>query len=141
MIEIFRERVVQFLEHVKACEILKYISDQKFYQILQNLKCCKILQSLRAYGIKGIPGNWFNSYLDNRQQYCSLNGEKSKAREIQCGIPQGSCLGPLLFMMYLNDFKRSLEFSKANIYADDTNVTIASSVFRPPPSQTFFNSS
>ena len=42
VIEIFRERVVQFLEHGKACEILKYVSDQKFYQILENLKCLKI---------------------------------------------------------------------------------------------------
>ncbi len=85
-----------------------------------------MIEKLRAYGIKGIPGNWFKSYLDNRQQYCSLNGKKSKAREVQCGIPQGSCLGPLLFIIYLNDFERSLKFSKANIYADDTNVTIAS---------------
>ena len=85
-----------------------------------------MIEKLRAYGIKGIPGNWFKSYLDNRQQYCSLNGKTSKAREIQCGIPQGFCLGPLLFIIYLNDFERSLEFSKANIYADDTNVTIAS---------------
>ena len=85
-----------------------------------------MIEKLRAYGIKGIPGNWFKSYLDNRQQYCSLNGKKSKAREVQCGIPQGSCLGPLLFIIYLNDFERSLKFSKVNIYADDTNVTIAS---------------
>ena len=40
------------------------------------------------------------------------------------GIPQGSCLGPLLFILYLHDFERSLKYSKANIYADDTNITI-----------------
>ena len=85
-----------------------------------------MIEKLRAYRIKGIPGNWFKSYLDNRQQYCSLNGIKSSVREIQCGVPQGSCLGPLLFTKYLNVFECSLEFSKANIYADDANVTIAS---------------
>ena len=85
-----------------------------------------MIEKLRAYGIKGIPGNRFKFYLDNRQQYCSLNGKESKAREVLCGIPQCSCLGPLFFTTYLNDFERSLKLSKANIYADDTNVTIAS---------------
>ena len=85
-----------------------------------------MVEKLTSYGIRGIPGNWFKSYLHNRQQYCSLNGKKSKNREVTCGIPQGSCLGPLLFILYLNDFERCLKYSKANIYADDTNITIAS---------------
>ena len=46
-------------------------------------------------------------------------------REVTCGIPQGSCLGPLLFILYLNDFERCLKYSKANIYAVDTNITLA----------------
>ena len=46
--------------------------------------------------------------------------------EATCGIPQDSCLGPLLFILYLNDFERCLKYSKPNIYADDTNITIAS---------------
>ena len=83
-------------------------------------------KKLTAYGIRGISGNWFKSYLHNRQQYCSLNGKKSNKREVTCGIPQGSCLGPLLFILYLKDFKKSLKYSKANIYADDTNVTLTS---------------
>ena len=47
-------------------------------------------------------------------------------KEITCGIPLGSCLGPLLFILYLNDFEKCLKYSKVNIYADDANVTIAS---------------
>ena len=47
-------------------------------------------------------------------------------KDITCGIPQGSCLGPLLFILYLNDFEKCLKYSKANIYANDNNVTIAS---------------
>ena len=85
-----------------------------------------MVEKLMAYGIWGIPGNWFKSYVHKRQQYCSLNGKESKKREVTCGIPQGSCLGPLLFILYLNDFERCLKYSKANIYADDTNVTTAS---------------
>ena len=76
--------------------------------------------------MRDTAGNWFQSYLDQRTQFCAANGQKSMAREVTCGIPQGSCLGPLLFVIYLNDFENCLKFSKANIYADDTNVTIAS---------------
>ena len=85
-----------------------------------------MVEKLMAYGIRGIPGNWFKSYLHSRQQYCSLNGKKSRKREVICGIPQGSRVAPLLFIFYLNDFERCLKYSIANIYADDTNVTIAS---------------
>ena len=85
-----------------------------------------MIKKLTAYSIRGTPGNWFKPYLHNRQQYCSINGKKSNLKEITCGIPQGSCLGPLLLILYLNDFEKCLKYSKANIYADDTNVTIAS---------------
>ena len=85
-----------------------------------------MIKKLTACRIRGTPENWFKSYLHNRQQYCSINGKKSNMKEITCGIPQGSCLGPLLFILYLNDFEKCLKYSKANIYANDNNVTIAS---------------
>ena len=85
-----------------------------------------LLKKLNAYGLRGKAGGWFESYLNNRKQFCSLNGQHSKARDIACGIPQGSCLGPLLFMIYLNDLEKCLKFSRARIYADDTSITIAS---------------
>ena len=63
-----------------------------------------LLEKLEAYGVRELGGNWFRSYLEERQQYCKLNCYESRANTITCGIPQGSCLGPLLFIMYLNDF-------------------------------------
>ena len=78
------------------------------------------------YGMRDTSGNWFQSYLDQRKQFCAANGPRAMAREITCRIPQGSCLGSLLFVIYLNDLENCLKFSQASIYADDTNVTIAS---------------
>ena len=86
-----------------------------------------LMKKLRAYGVRGKPGEWIESYLANRKQFCSLNGLHSKARKVTCGIPQGSYLGPLLFIIYLNDLEEYLQSSRASIYADDTSLTIASS--------------
>ena len=77
--------------------------------------------------MRGNSGSWFTSFLSNRKQCCTVNGQQSGARLVTCGIPQGSLLGPLMFIIYLNDFEKCLEFSKASMYADDTNVTLTSS--------------
>ena len=79
------------------------------------------------YGVRGTEINWFKSYLSSRKQFCSVIRCESTVREVTCGIPQGSCLGPLLFILYLNDFEECLQFSRASIYADDIHVTAASS--------------
>ena len=86
-----------------------------------------LVRKLQVYGIDGIELEWFRSYLRAHQQGCSLIGHKSSLLQITCGIPQGSCLGPLLFILYLNDYESCLKFSKANLYADDTEVSFSSS--------------
>ena len=85
-----------------------------------------LIREVKVYGMKDIEVEWYRSYLRNRQQYCSLNGNKSSSRPVTCGIPQGSCLGPLLSISYLNDFETCLKFSKANLYVDDTEVSLSS---------------
>ena len=66
------------------------------------------------------------SYLTYREQFCYWDGANSSKDILECGIPQGSCLGPLLFLLYANDFEHCLEYMTPNMYADDTCVTIAS---------------
>ena len=74
-----------------------------------------LINKLMNYGIKGKEIEWLKSYLSGRKQFCTVNGHKSRIEEVICGIPQGSCLGPLLFIVYHNDFESCLEFSKTDM--------------------------
>ena len=81
-----------------------------------------LLKKLEHYGIRGIALNWFYSYLSCRKQFVSVNGHSSSLREISCGIPQGSVLGPLLFLIYINDLPNSSQLLSFFLFADDTNI-------------------
>ena len=65
---------------------------------------------------------WFKSYLSNSKQFAQANGVESKIEEIDIGLPQGSCLGPLLFLVYINDLSLAIKNSKTSVYADDTSI-------------------
>ena len=69
-----------------------------------------LLSKLEYYGIRDISNNWFKSYLSVRKQFVSINGYDSGLAEINCGVPQGSVLGPLLFLLYINDFNQAIKF-------------------------------
>jgi hypothetical protein len=70
---------------------------------------------------------YFKSYLHNRKQFCVINNATSYTQKVSCGVPQGSNLGPLLFLLYLNDLPNCMENSHAAMYTDDTNITVRSS--------------
>ena len=71
--------------------------------------------------------NWFNAYLTNRTQSVIINGIQSDAEPILYGVPQGSVLGPLLFIMYINDLPSVTKYCKVHLYADDTLLFFESS--------------
>ena len=81
-----------------------------------------LLYKLEHYGFRGIVLDWFKSYLSNRKQYVSYNSCNSDLKDIICGVPQGSILGPLLFILYVNDITNTSNILDFILFADDTTI-------------------
>ena len=74
-----------------------------------------LLDKMKFYGICGLEHDWHN-----RKQFCKVNGVPPDIKDIDVGVPQGSCLGPLLFLLYINYLPFPLKKAETNMYADDT---------------------
>lgn len=81
-----------------------------------------LLKKLHYYGIEGTPLKWFESYLTGRSQSVKYNNTISSRLEIKTGVPQGSILGPLLFLIYINDISKVSRLFQAILFADDTSL-------------------
>ena len=102
-----------------ACGI--FIDLQKAFDTVDH---SILLDKLAHYGIRGIANDWFRSYLSNSQQHVSINGHDSNKVVMKHGVPQGSVLGPLVFLIYINDQHKSIKYCSVRHFADDTNLLI-----------------
>lgn len=112
------ETIRQALDDKKfACGI--FVDLQKaFDTVNHNI----LIDKLDHYGIRGTANKWFSSYLNNRSQFVSILGFDSSVKNVPHGVPQGSVLGPLLFLIYINDLYSAIKHSKVFHFADDTNL-------------------
>ena len=81
-----------------------------------------MLGKLEHYEIRGITNKWFETYLKDKQQFVSINGYSSECVSMPIGVPQGSVLGPLLFLLYINDLNLAIKHCKVHHFADDANL-------------------
>ena len=124
-------------EHVliKACErILKSFKDKQFIigvfldlsKAFDTMDHSILLTKLKLYGVRGVAYEWFSDYLSNRNQHTYLNNVSSETSNITIGVPQGSILGPLLFLLYINDLPKSSNVLSFYQFADDTSIFYSS---------------
>ena len=85
-----------------------------------------LLKKLDFYGIRGVSNQWVTSYLTNRKQCIKFKNCSSKFQYVICGVPQGSILGPLLFLIYINDMHQAINNSSTYHFSDDTYLKFSS---------------
>lgn len=122
-VTLFSEKVYDILENQKFA-IATFLDLSKAFDLVNH---SFLLQKLTHYGIRGVAYDWVNSYLNNRKQFVHYNSTQSSMLNIICGVPQGSILGPLLFIIYINDIHEQTPVNSLHytIYADDTNLLIS----------------
>ena len=116
------------ISHNSLLEALAFNTTRIYrYNLLDRNINYVLLDKLSSFGFNRSALQWFTSYLTNRTQSVCVNGVVSDSQTIMFGVPQGSVLGPLLFIMYINDLPHVIRFCNIELYADDTLLYFASS--------------
>lgn len=98
-----------------------------FKRAFETLDISILLEKLQIYGIEGKENSWFRAYLTGRTQRTRVNGILSTPQLVRFGVPQGSILGVLLFLLYINDMGKHIKYCKITLFADDTLIYICGS--------------
>ena len=105
---------------MQSCRVFIYLQ-----KALDTVDHGILLSKPNHYGVRGTSYQWFKSYLTGRQQYTTIDHLKSDLCSINYGVPQGSVLGPILFLLYINDLNQAIVHSKVHHFADETNFLYA----------------